>query len=108
MQTAGPDEIRLIGDSDAVVALEAKLVRTPGRSINEGTAPSFIMNDAMVGFDREIVRYAAVTADPRNPVSRPRMTAVTREAAEFLEQRARSIVGPAFDLDVVSIPRGAP
>ncbi len=121
LQTAGPDEIRLIGpdgdhiwadgltvDPDAVVALETKNVRDPGRSINEGTAPSFIVDDAMVGFNREIERYAAVITGPRNPVTRLRIVAATQEAATFLEQRARSIVGPDFDLHVGFIPRGTP
>lgn len=121
LQTTGAEEIRLVTpkgdriwadglgvDPDGVVALDAKFVRNPGRSIYEGNAPDFVVDRAMKDFDDEILRYADVIRDPGNPISRLRLYTSTPEAATFLEQRARSLLGPNFDLQVVHVPKGAP
>ena len=51
-------------------------------------------------FDREMVRYAGVVRHDANPVERIRLVTNTGQAARFLTQRARKILGRELDLDV--------
>ena len=112
-RTAGPEEYRLgTGeeriwadsvqvDPDAAVAAEAKYVGSPGASVYEGNAPKWLVDEAMRGFDREMRRYKAVIEDESNPVARLRLYTDSPKAAEFLEARARAILGENIDLHVV-------
>lgn len=119
LRTAGPDEIRLVTphgnqeiwadglhvDPDGVVVVvDAKHVRSPGRSLYEGTVPDRMVDQLIRGFDGEMERYAAVIRDPGNPVSRLRLFTSTPEAVEFLTARARRLLGPDIDVDVVLVP----
>lgn len=112
-RTAGPEEYRLgtVGkriwvdsvqlDPDAVVAAEAKYVGSPGSSVYEGNAPKWLVDEAMEDFDSEMRRYKAVIEDESNPIARLRLYANTPKATEFLEARARTILGENIDLHVV-------
>ncbi|HEY0216590.1 MAG TPA: restriction endonuclease fold toxin-2 domain-containing protein [Cellulomonas sp.] len=109
---AGPDTFKLTGegraiwsdgvhvDPDAVVAIEAKYIRSPGNSIYEGSAPKFVMDNAMRQFDEEIGRYASVIRDEANPVARLRIVTSTDAAAAFLRDRVVTLIGPDIDLHV--------
>jgi hypothetical protein len=88
-------------DGDAVAAVEVKHTGTPGNSPYDGTASAFGESVVLVKFDNELERYAAVIADESNPVSRLRLSASDQASAEFLGTRARAILGPDIDLDVV-------
>jgi uncharacterized protein YukE len=91
-------------DPDAVAAVEIKFSGTPGRSPYTGTAPSFVTDPVMVKFDDQISRYAAVVADDGNPVARLRMVTNEQAVADFLGERARAILGPDVDFQVVVRP----
>lgn len=88
-------------DPDGVAAIETKYVSSPGKSIYEGTAPKWLVDKEMARFDDEMRRYRDVIDDATNPVARLRIYTSTPEAAEFLEARARSILGAGFELQVV-------
>ncbi|MGL4745697.1 MAG: restriction endonuclease fold toxin-2 domain-containing protein, partial [Dermatophilaceae bacterium] len=87
-------------DSDSVVAAEAKFVRSPGASMHEGSAPSFIQQRLMQQFDDEMLRYKAVIDDPTNPVSRLRILTNTEAAATYLNLRVNQLFGPGYDVDI--------
>jgi hypothetical protein len=89
-------------DPDTIVAVEAKFVINPGRSLHEGKAPAFLWRD----FDGELARYAKVVRHPDNPVGRLRIVANTRAAADVLGARARRILGDDIDIDVRYEPEG--
>lgn len=91
-------------DPDAVAAVEIKFSGTPGRSPYTGTAPSFVTDPVMVKFSDQISRYAAVIADDGNPVARLRMVTNEQAVADFLGERARAILGPDVDFQVVVRP----
>lgn len=55
----------------------------------------------MKQFDGEMERYGQPIRATDTPVGRLRIAASTDQAAEFLGQRARRILGPDIDLDVV-------
>ena len=114
-RVAGPEEYRLRSstddpiwadsvhiDPDGVVAVDAKYVKQPGTpsSMYEGTSPEFLLRE----FDGEMPRYGAVIRDPANPVARLRIITNTDKAAEFLSSRARTLLGPDIDIEVVVIP----
>jgi len=118
VRTAGDDEIRLVTsdgrtaiwadgvhvDPDGVVAVDAKHVRSPGRSMYEGTVPAGMRDRLMREFDEEMRRYGAVLNDPGNPVDRLRLFTDQPAAAAFLRQRASGILGPGVHVDVVLVP----
>lgn len=91
----------LVVDPDTVVAVEAKYVGNPGRSLWEGNIPARMQDRLMTGFDGEMRRYRRLVADPANPVRRIRIVTNSPGAVDYLEQRARQILGPSVDLDVV-------
>jgi hypothetical protein len=96
-------------DPDTVVAAEAKYVNKPGQGLYEGKVPPRMQDFLLRDFDREMHRYAQAIRDPDNPVGRLRIIASTAEAARFLEDRARRILGPAIDLQVrYTSPKGQP
>ncbi|MGB3256791.1 MAG: hypothetical protein WBG89_04050 [Ornithinimicrobium sp.] len=85
-------------DKDGVAAADAKYVVRPGdRALYEGGRPEFLYRQ----FDGEMMKYKAALQNPESPVSRLRLITNTPKAAEFLESRARSILGPDIDLKVV-------
>lgn len=88
-------------DPDAVAAVEVKYSGTPGRSPYTGTAPPFLVERAMEKFDDHITRYAAALADESNPVARMRLVTNEQAVADFLGPRARTILGPDVDFEVV-------
>ena len=88
-------------DPDKVVALEAKYVANPARSIYEGRGPAFMQEKLMEQFDGEMHRYADVIRSGETPVGRLRILTNTPGAAEYLGARARRILGPEIDLQVV-------
>lgn len=99
----------LVLDSDRfAVVVDAKFVtRSDGRAMYEGGRPDFLYEK----LDGEFERYAAVIADPENPISELRIVTSTEKAAEFLGARARGVMGPDVSVDVrveVTAPGEAP
>lgn len=85
-----------------MVAVEAKYVRSPGGSaLHEGTAPSFIQDRWATEFDNEMTRYGQIIRGSGTPVGRLRIVAHTQAAADYLGGRARTILGPDVDLQIV-------
>jgi hypothetical protein len=118
-QHAGDAEIKLIAedgeviwadgltvDPDKVVAVEAKFVTNPQRSMYEGNVPDRLLDKLLRDFDQEMARYGAVIRDGANPVARLRIVTNTADAAKFLGNRARLILGASIDLDVQTKPKG--
>lgn len=101
-RTIWADSVHL--DPDGVAAIDAKFIKSPGSSIYEGSAPPKVVDAVMKQFDGEMTRYAEVINDDQNPVARLRLYTSTPEAAAFLTERARAIVGPDIDLQVVLTP----
>lgn len=87
-------------DSDRVVAVEAKYVTNPDRSLYEGRAPSFMVDSLMKGFDDEMRRYGEIIRHGENPVARLRIVTNTEAAAAFLGERASRVIGEDVDLVV--------
>lgn len=70
------------------VAVEAKYVDNPGKSaLNEGTAPSFLQNDANDTLRSEIERYARAIADESTPLSRLDVVVSTSAAEAYIGQQ---------------------
>lgn len=107
---AGPDEVRISGEGQTVwadgvrydpatggVAVEVKFVDNPGgSSIYEGTAPPFILDDAMDKFDNEIARYAAAIRDPATPLTQLDLITSTPAAQQFLAARMEQLAAEIF------------
>jgi|GEM_PF-4835763 len=78
-------------------AVEVKYVDNPGgSSVYEGSAPQFVIDGALggeYGFDKEILRYAQVIADPTNPLERLDLVVSTDAAKNFLGSRVASLFG---------------
>lgn len=87
-------------DPDKVVAIEAKFVTDPPRSMYEGRAPDRVLERLLRGFDEEMSRYGDVIRDQANPVARLRLVVNTEAAARFLGARAQRFLGADIDLDV--------
>jgi len=87
---------------------EAKYVSNPERSMYEGHLPPALVDRLFIRFDSEMERYRWLVEDPDNPISRVRIIASTRAAADFLRTRARRILGPTIDLQVRHTPKGKP
>ena len=119
-RVAGPDEVRLNPndekhriwadgitlDPDMVAAVEAKYVVEPGpQSMYEGMGrrTPAVQEMLMKEFDREMRRYGVALADPSTPVGRLRIVTNTPEAAQYLGDRARTLL-PDVDLQVVVTP----
>lgn len=117
---AGPDEIFVTSDSpragvwadglgiepDTVVAIEAKFINKPDRSMYEGRAHPAMQESLLKDFDREILRYGHVVRCQSNPVGRLRLVVSTAPAGEYLGARARRLLGDDVDLDVRVVPEG--
>jgi uncharacterized protein YukE len=88
-------------DPDAVAAIDVKYTGTPGASPYDGTANPFAQKIIMDKFDNEMMRYGAVITDESNPVARLRLSVTDQASADFLEARARGILGPDIDLQIV-------
>jgi len=85
-------------DPDTAVALEARFAGNPLASPYTGTSSQFGMDRVLSKFDDEMRRYGAVMADSGNPVTRLRIVASDPAAAQFLEARARALLGDRFDV----------
>lgn len=93
-------------DPDTVVAIEAKYVEQPNRSMYEGKAPAYMEGQLFRTFDREMRRYGAVIRHSGNPVGRLRIVASTQAAADYLGVRARRLIGNGVDIEVQFRPEG--
>lgn len=93
-------------DPDRIVAVEAKYVANPGRSIYEGAVAQPLLDKLLEDFDREMRRYGAIVRDHGNPVARLRLVASTERAGQFLGERARRILGSDIDIEVQVRPKG--
>lgn len=101
-QVSWADGVQL--DSDAVAAVEVKFSGTPGRSPYTGTAPAFITDPEMLRFEGQIRQYGEVLADGSNPVARLRLVTNEQAVADFLGPRARALLGPDIDFQIVVRP----
>jgi hypothetical protein len=119
-RVAGPDEVLLNPDldkqaiwadgisldPDMVVAVEAKYVVEPGpQSMYEGAGrrPRAVQEMLMRNFDTEMHRYGLALADPATPVGRLRIVTNTDAAAQYLGERARTLL-PHADVQIVVTP----
>ena len=82
------------------MAWDAKYTESGPRALYEGHAPKFIIKK----FDAEIVKYREVINSPSNPVSQLNLVTNTPEAATYLGNRARKVLGPNITLTVYVIP----
>lgn len=87
-------------DPDAIVALDAKHIGNPAASPYDGTAPQFMMDRLLEGFDSELSRYGAVVLDEANPVQRLRIVTSDPSAVPFLQARAQQVLGDQIDVVV--------
>lgn len=74
-------------DPETVVAIEAKFVDKPHRSMYEGKAPAFMEAKLFKGFDDEMRRYGAVIRHDENPVGRLRIVASRRRESIWARGR---------------------
>lgn len=106
MDAAGTPDSRLWADSlgldpDRVVAVEAKFARGGRTPMYEGRADPRMQEMFMEDVDGEMRRYRDVILDEHNPVGRLRLVANTEAAATYLGERARGLLGPGVDFQVV-------
>lgn len=87
-------------DPDTVVAVEAKFVDKPSRSMYEGKVSQPMLDVLLVRFDNEVKRYGKVIRHGDNPVSRLRLVVSTEAGGAYLGARARRLLGDDIDLDV--------
>ncbi|WP_147681517.1 hypothetical protein [Actinomyces ruminicola] len=87
-------------DGNLAIAFDTKYTKGGSGSLYEGGRPEFLYKD----FDREIRRYGQAIRNPNNPLGGLTIVTNTDKAAEFLGQRARSILGPDFPLIIRVVP----
>ncbi|PHP53331.1 hypothetical protein [Actinomyces ruminis] len=87
-------------DGNIAIAFDAKHTKGGSGALYEGGRPEFLYKD----FDREIRRYGQAILNPNNPLGGLTIVTNTDKAAEFLGQRARSILGHDFPLIIKVVP----
>lgn len=101
--TDPPDQIWVDGlavDPDRAVAVEAKFVSNPGRSMYESNVPEAMLDILLEDFDDEMRHYGDLARDTGNPITRIRLVVSSEKTGAFLGERARRPISDGVEFDI--------